>query len=548
MKPGLTFLFALLSIVYLSAQIEWVSNGNAFYAGLDYQQRLVRIIDGGFAINAGDVFTVDSLGSQIHQYNRTSGFSRSTPFDIRRLPGGWPLIAEDWSYPEHSGTDYIKFDSLWNDQVASDCWCYQRNVRIFSDTSYLFYDSWGASMIQRADSFIYINSENFNIRDILITPLDTVIVATDEGLHIRDHNFDLVYAIFSPAYDHITINENTGGYIATVEDRLFLLDPHYQITQQTDYGGEKILSVDTDSEKLAILTESKRVYLYEHPLVPYSEFTPQETSTFYNIALNEGQLILSGLERFGAPGGIHNAFIKSYSLQGNTVNHGQDASLTDISFEVTRTRAPHPETFDTLHRLSFSNLKIKIKNNGSQKLNSITLGAHFPSYTLYNTWNWPGWFRQNPKKAFNNLDLEPGESKVLNWQGLKAWFDNAPSSPYQLCIWAANPNGRLDNNGNNEYVCASQPIVVALEEPTFASDFKVFPNPVEHLLTVQYTNQTPNNIIKLEIQNALGQSICKEILSTAHKEVSTSNWSKGIYWLSITLDAEIIYTQRLVKQ
>ena len=225
---------------------------------------------------------------------------------------------------------------------------------------------------------------------------------------------------------------------------------------------------------------------------------------------------------------------------------GQDVSATAIDFDAQAELTVHPDSEDSIYKLSFSNLNVTISNEGTEPLHSVTLWARFASYTITAENGWSGTFPQYRKKKINNLNLIPGESIQLSWNDLSAWYNELPASPFDLCIWTARPNGRLDGDASNDLVCNSQ-VIVSTEAPPVRSDIHVLPNPVNEQLAIGYNREAQLEDSEVHILNSLGQVVYQAKIRGGQQLINTELWSPGFYILRLNKDGALLAQEKLVK-
>jgi len=96
----------------------------------------------------------------------------------------------------------------------------------------------------------------------------------------------------------------------------------------------------------------------------------------------------------------------------------------------------------------------------------------------------------------------------------------------------------VNDAGNNIYldnfkILGNCKIPLKIEKLTSLEDFKLYPNPVEDLLNIDF-GKTENGI--MEITDLTGRLMLKEsILNTDLKQVNVSSFSKGIYFIRLQL-------------
>ncbi len=80
-------------------------------------------------------------------------------------------------------------------------------------------------------------------------------------------------------------------------------------------------------------------------------------------------------------------------------------------------------------------------------------------------------------------------------------------------------------------------------EEQLESQFKIFPNPFNEVLTIQ---NNENSLITYQLSDVYGKIISSATTQTSNFKLQTSNFSKGIYFLTITKDNKR-FTKKLIK-
>lgn len=77
--------------------------------------------------------------------------------------------------------------------------------------------------------------------------------------------------------------------------------------------------------------------------------------------------------------------------------------------------------------------------------------------------------------------------------------------------------------------------------------FTAFPNPVNGILTIEIEEQV-NEVTQIRILDCLGQELVNEEVIGSKQLINTESWNKGIYFVSLYSNAQILTTQKIVKQ
>ncbi|HRP60966.1 MAG TPA: T9SS type A sorting domain-containing protein, partial [Vicingus sp.] len=80
-------------------------------------------------------------------------------------------------------------------------------------------------------------------------------------------------------------------------------------------------------------------------------------------------------------------------------------------------------------------------------------------------------------------------------------------------------------------------------EEQLESQFSIFPNPFNEVLTIQNND---NSKITYQLSDAYGQLLISETTQMLNFQLPTSNFSKGVYFLTITKDNKR-FTKKLIK-
>ncbi len=80
-------------------------------------------------------------------------------------------------------------------------------------------------------------------------------------------------------------------------------------------------------------------------------------------------------------------------------------------------------------------------------------------------------------------------------------------------------------------------------EEQLESQFNIYPNPFNEVLTIQNND---NSIITYLLSDVYGKLLASETTQTSNFQLQTSNFSKGIYFLTITKDNKR-FTKKLIK-
>ena len=78
----------------------------------------------------------------------------------------------------------------------------------------------------------------------------------------------------------------------------------------------------------------------------------------------------------------------------------------------------------------------------------------------------------------------------------------------------------------------------------FNFEFKMYPNPTENKLIVEASE----TITQIEILSITGQKLIQLNDFSSKIEINTSTLSKGIYFIHLTTQNELVSTQKFIKK
>ena len=76
-------------------------------------------------------------------------------------------------------------------------------------------------------------------------------------------------------------------------------------------------------------------------------------------------------------------------------------------------------------------------------------------------------------------------------------------------------------------------------------NFKVYPNPVSNFFTIETSIDLVGSVLRIE--NITGKEIERIIIQSSISNIDCSNFTPGIYFLSILLDDKIIHQKFIVE-
>lgn len=135
-----------------------------------------------------------------------------------------------------------------------------------------------------------------------------------------------------------------------------------------------------------------------------------------------------------------------------------------------------------------------------------------------------------------------------NWQTLTSGglnFSMAINTNGSLWGWGNNSYGQLGNGNSSNQISVPNPIVIACPTSALGVEsfskmgFKVFPNPVKEILTIQ----NPSNLIldNIVIRDVLGKTVIEQKGNNSQINVSALN--QGLYILQIQYEGHLFSTK-----
>ena len=78
---------------------------------------------------------------------------------------------------------------------------------------------------------------------------------------------------------------------------------------------------------------------------------------------------------------------------------------------------------------------------------------------------------------------------------------------------------------------------------------KVYPNPVQSILTLDLTTDAPiEEALEVQIINITGQVVATELLQDKITSIATHQLATGVYFIKITDGTRVIATQKIIKE
>ncbi|MEK7256925.1 MAG: T9SS type A sorting domain-containing protein [Bacteroidota bacterium] len=494
----------------------------------------------GFAV-------LDSAGNEVARIPLPIGIL-GTLNDIFELPdSSLAVLLNGWQCDVSTPPGYLIFDKDWNVTAAS----------VFFEDLFLTYDPVGAAFssgewVVRLEKFespehclLQKRSTDGNdvlwektfpsgfIEELAINPGDSLLIFSDEGLLIFNAEGEPLDTL--PGFDFARFDVAPNGYGWLRFDSL-----HYLASDFTEVGvllfpGDDIVDYFFSEDKLAVLTDEPRAYLYDLSLQLLNSFTLTGSQQYFKaIALREDDVLLAGDEIYGE--GFHSnssLFVKSYTFDGGTTNYGKDAGVIGVAAGQLPTLRTGGHPLEPHYFIDFKDITVQVKNYGSDTLNDLTLRVKF--YPPY-----PSICPQEQifGKAYQNLQLAPEEDTTLSFNDFFYFkYLGQPDSLIQVCFWTAVPDDRLDAEPENDTWC--EIFLVNDVEEIAVGTLKIFPNPASDLLRIQLDENSLPGAATLRIFNAAGQLMQTSNLEIGEEwQVGMGEFAPGFYFLEIEIEGK----------
>lgn len=514
------FLFLLVSN-FAFGQIEWVGNHSFSETASD----LVRTSQGQYILVHNGLTVFDGNGNIVfegltNEYPNSDGGRFS---EIVELSDTSIVLGMEFFECDVIISAVVKYDKNWN-QISFDYAMPVADLAArFSDNSLLFAE--GSSLMKMGENGSsswdqYL--QGITITDLVITPEDTIILATNLGLLKMNLDGDVVGNTPNLICSKIELLPN-GNLLVETGVMLQLLSPDFQLLTFYQQQGESFKDISIHANGIAVLTSANKVIRFDMGLNPIG--TSQlggHNQTYEAIVSTENGIFAAGSEKFGSPAhGNTSAFIKEFGFDGTAFNTNMDVALTSLS---------HGSSIDVGHNWGLFAVKIQdiivtVKNNGPTAVDRLNVNLSFPDL---NIWMWECMAVQVFSKPFENLNLQPGASTQLVWGEQTVLFSENPAgSPLNLCFWTSLPNHHLETNNDNDVSCTS--VLVAAREQHNIELQAAF-NPVTDAVYLHFPPDVDPEKMTLSVFNTAGQLVFSEKLVTG-TPLDFSQLTDGMYLL-----------------
>lgn len=522
MKNVFSFFFFLLLSNAVFGQIEWVGNHQFSESASD----LVRTSQGHCVMlhGNGSGITVFDDNGNILLNDTVFVFTEYGQSDIIEFPDSSFMYITGGLACDVFFSYFVKYDKNWN-QTSADYCLGNSNIARFSDNSFAALNSMD-DLVERlgpdGNQVWYKDFYDFEIFDLAVTPGDTLLIASEDGLLRLTKDGTIVDTFPNLVFERLEILPN-GNLLALTNDVLFLLNPDFDISAAFQQTGDSIEDIVFDQNEIAVLTSAPAVArlgfgLNQIGLTPLSG----HHQTFAAVAFSDDGYWLAGGEQYGnASHQNHGAFVKSFSLDGTTGSTLKDVELTSVSANDELAF----QNFGWVNLATIQDISFTIKNNGPTPIQRIEANMVFPIVLGLGEC----YVEQTFSKPFENLDLQPGASKVLDWGNQELYLNNLqPGQVLEFCMWTSLPDHHLETNNDNDVSCTE--VLVAAHEPFPIAFYHAF-NPVADMLYLEMKSQV--DAANANIFNAAGQLVYTAPIDGQSQNLDLSGLPDGAYFLQI---------------
>ncbi len=528
MRNVFSFLSFLLVSNFAFGQIEWVGNHEFSEAATDIvctsQDQYILVHGGG-----GGITVLESDGSIVFE-KYIFGYMGGTISEIIEMSDSSVVILSGGIDCDVFINMMLKYDKDWNLSWA------QYNYRTgpaskFSDNSFViagddFNDFNDIEKWDKDGNELWrIDLTGYTLQDLVVTPSDTLLVATQQGLLKLTEDGEVVDSLPNLIFDRLEILPN-GNFLAQITDVLYLYSPDFAQLAFFQQQGDAIVDLAFDQDEIAVLTSASKVIRLDPDLTNIG--TTQLTGhnqTIKTIAIADNGFMVGGGERYGsAEHGNESAFIKEFAIDGATAITAKDAALIQVS---AGSQIEVENSFGIFY-ITIPDISVIVENMGPTTMNRLNVNLHLPDMQLP---IWECFTFQSFSKSFENLNLQPGASMTLNWGEQVLLFGEDPTGqPLEICLWTSLPDHHLETNNDNDVSCTE--VLVAAHEP-FPIAFHHAFNAVADELYLEMQTDVDYAKAKAYIFNAVGQLVHSEGITGARQTLPLQELPDGAYFLQI---------------
>lgn len=499
----------------------------------------------------------NNTGEQVFHYELNPDYGTATFIDIMEMPDSSVIWVQETFECGITRDRHLRYDKNWNQSNTGvggeKVWSHFGGA--LSDYTFMSYQ--GDNVARRTETGEIIWERHFGIFEfgpfitgLVVTPGDSLIVATDDELVFADKDGEIVTTY--PEYRLIRIMALGQGLLLGQKtdrwgpepDSIFLLSPSFNLLGKIGFSGEEIIDIAVAGSRFAVLTTASHVYLYDETLALQTDFQvaiPAGRQLSF-LALAPDGIVLAGTERYGLeePGKGNNAvFLKKYNFDGATMDSGRDAGITSIEIEQEPVGYPFGAEY---YKILFRDVKINVQNLGDSILQQVNVNIEFP---MIDTLCIDGF--QQFSKQYQGLSILPGQTAELNWQELRVTFDEDPTGSLEFCMWTSMPDQKLDRDASNDLYCTSLFVTGPEDEPAKNFSFEVFPNPSSlEQSTLRY--QLPAGARgEVQVFNPVGNLVARFAVAGGQGTLRLGKQPPGLYFVALTIEGKLAQSLKFIQ-
>lgn len=314
--------------------------------------------------------------------------------------------------------------------------------------------------------------------------------------------------------------------------------------EKFDETWSKVDSVLANDTLTGMETDGSSIYTYVKPANHYRHFAVYDTALALTDTSSIGRTDFYPMHFSVKNGdvnavGLLNQYLQDYKYQQkfpagsmSAFYPTEDIGVVDIRFDNVQQSFSHVSGFDSLYRIT-ANCSATIKNFSADTIrhfyvNSPQLGGINCADRVYNL------YVTQSILPFDTLNVS-----IASIDELKR-----ANSSLELTLFTVAPNGHPDPNATNDSYLV-QYIISSLSELALNSGISVFPNPSSHAFVLRLPQVMAG--CTMQVCTATGALMTEQNIHGTQAEINVSNWSKGLYILTVVKDGKSERTKLMVE-
>ena len=509
---------------------------------------------GGWDSFRGSIFTLDTFGNIIDDIN-VMEFTTSSIEQIIRNGLEYYVIGNGENCDVFSNKSLMRINHtngevLWqkdlNYTFKSVMTMLGENILVASGNQYYLFSKFGEELTS--------NEIEIYSTDIIANSSDFIIVG--KGGAVKD---EVVY------FDSLDF----WGIEKMSEQSLFLLHKNGIIKTNNDLELIQTYDFGTENQFKEFKADDEFLYLFGNDTLGNTTFMVfDSTLNLQNqfligkdnliptdIQLKNGQVYLTGIFRNGEQNYYPDedylfysdfwdahTVLKNGSMWVKAFPKTSFQEITKPDIGVTNVEVDKIETRDSIFcgNTKFYNIRVTVKNFGTQPIDSFHLNSlHRRCIGLCESFF--ELYYHSP------TTIQPSEELIVEFGDIDQTFMTVDEA-FDFCFWTSNPNGLPDEDYSNNYLCETFSTTTSIKDFPFSQKIKLFPNPVNELLSVELPDEFVNEKVAFEIFNTQGQLVQQCFFNNKKTEqINIQNLAEGIYFLQIKKENGNLFSKRFAK-